>query len=248
MKKLRKRILKVSILRMIDECPDTSHMGEYASSPANEFSIDRAHAEDCRSLESNHREALDKLERILQHLETWHNEVLAQYNGTLANETLDAEKDALSEACDTIANLQTDVQECDCNKGGRWDNREYRYFNPSFNYVTKTGKPADGLTPDEVRKYTRQDYDRMERLGEDWSYIGIRAQAEIGLPSRFPDSLTIQRISSGGLWGIESDSDKEYIASVAADELSDLKAQLKELGFSARSIAQAFKDVKDEDE
>jgi hypothetical protein len=32
---------------------------------------------------------------------------------------------------------------------------EYRFFNPSFNYVGDDGEAVDGLTPDDVRKYIR---------------------------------------------------------------------------------------------
>ena len=51
----------------------------------------------------------------------------------------------------------------------------------------------------------------------------------------------IQDISSGGLWGVESDSDKAYFAEVAGEELAELKSQLQALGFSKRAISQAFK-------
>src|ERR1019366_7105759 len=56
-----------------------------------------------------------------------------------------------------------------------WNRREYRYFNPSENYK---GEPAE-----DIRKYVRQDYNRMEQLNAgDWCFIGIRADAEIGVP------------------------------------------------------------------
>ena len=75
---------------------------------------------------------------------------------------------------DLLDALAEEMTECDCN-GGDMSRHEYRYFNASFNYVTKDGKPADGLTPDEVRKYTRQDYESLERLNAgDWCYLGIR--------------------------------------------------------------------------
>src|SRR6266853_6006175 len=58
--------------------------------------------------------------------------------------------------------------------------REFQYFNPSFNYVDETGNPKDGLTPVQVRKYVQEDYRRMENLNAgQWSYIGVIAK-EIG--------------------------------------------------------------------
>jgi hypothetical protein len=131
------------------------------------------------------------------------------------------------------------MTECDCN-GGDMGRHEYRYFNASFNYVTKDGNPADGLTPEEIRKYTWQDYERLERLNAgDWCYLGIRASADIQTLSSGP----IQHIRSGGLYGIESDSDRAYIESVEKEELADLREQLQSLGFSKRAVSMAFRNV-----
>ena len=44
-----KRILSVTVKRMVDDSPDTSWLGEYSDTRKSEFSIDRAHAEDCAS-------------------------------------------------------------------------------------------------------------------------------------------------------------------------------------------------------
>jgi hypothetical protein len=54
----------------------------------------------------------------------------------------------------------------------------------------------------------------------------------------------VQRIRSGGLWGIESDSDASYIAEVEQGELADLRSELKAVGFSTRQITAAFRDVR----
>ena len=51
----------------------------------------------------------------------------------------------------------------------------------------------------------------MERLNRgDWGYIGVRADAEI-----IVDGVS-QDITSGGLWGVESDSDRAYLAELTA--------------------------------
>jgi hypothetical protein len=89
----------------------------------------------------------------------------------------------------------------------------------------------------------------MERLNRgDWCFIGIRAEAEIQLfhkpvHSLDPGQTSIQTLTSGGLWGIESDSDREYLESVEQEELADLKTQLLVLGFSKRAISNAFKSI-----
>ena len=87
----------------------------------------------------------------------------------------------------------------------------------------------------------------MEQLNRgDWCYVGIRAEVDVQTSFGSP----IQTITSGGLWGIESDSDKAYFAEVVAEELGQLKTELRALGFSARAISKAFKseNVKEENE
>src|SRR5882762_8068294 len=163
----RKRILSVSIKRMIDESPDTSHLGEYANRPNSEFSIDRAHSEDCASIQpktfdsigewsywnGDAEELLDRVHSAICDNLPLDRELQPHGNFYLSEEM---------QTCETLRAL-AETFDCDCH-GGNWHSREFRYFNPSFNYVDKTGNPSDGLTPEDVRKYTRQDYDRMERM------------------------------------------------------------------------------------
>jgi hypothetical protein len=131
--------------------------------------------------------------------------------------------------------------ECDCT-GGDMGRNEYRYFNPSFNYVDERGKLVDGNTTEEVRKYVAQDYARMEALNRcDWGFIGIRAVAQVGVSLNGGKDYLLQSIRSGGVWGIESDSDG--FEDVEADELADLKAQFAAFGFGRSVIAKAIKAV-----
>ena len=246
-----KRILSVTIKRMVDTNPDTSYLGEYSQNPTSEFSIDRAHAQDCASVKANHRETVDKLERIRQYLEDLYNLNLGTFNGALGDSPAHQEAEHLQEALDTIVALQDEATECDCS-GGDMGRHEFRYFNPSFNYVTKEGKPDDNLTPDDVRKYTRQDYERMEQLNAgSWCYIGIRAEAEVCIVRDIQSNLhrelnslgPIQHITSGGLYGIESDSDRKHIESIEKEELAELRSELLSLGFSKRAVSMAFRNV-----
>jgi len=110
--------------------------------------------------------------------------------------------------------------------------REYRFF------VPYAGGEAVGSK--EYREYGRQDFDRMQGLNNgDWSYVGIQARAEVTLMG----SDIVQRLTSGGLWGIESDSGEDYRAEVARDELEALRLELLAVGFSPRQIGLAFKAV-----
>jgi hypothetical protein len=57
-------------------------------------------------------------------------------------------------------------------------------------------------------------------------FIGIRAEAEIVVNGVW------QLIASGGLWGIESDSDRHHLSAVEQEEFDELNAILQSLGFS----------------
>jgi hypothetical protein len=223
-----KRILEVKIIRAADTDPDTSYLGEYSNQPAPQYAIDRAHALDCPFQEHNHREAFDKLKRVISYLSKLQDE-LTQFTDPNSSEW-----EVLNDAISTIVQAQEDVAACDCGGGDR-ERGQYQYFNPNVaNYK--------GEKPEDVRKYARQDYERMEAYNnQQWCYIGIRAVAKVQTALGAP----IQTLSSGGLWGIESDSDSSYFDSVAGEELSQLKGELKALGFSARAISSAFKNVKE---
>jgi hypothetical protein len=231
----RKRILSITVRRMIDDSPDSSYVGEYSNTAKTEYAIDRAHSEDCASVREDIKQAKQTLEHVQQTIGDLHNNILAQYNGTLANEKLDSEREALDSAYDEIGELIEDIDACDCGERGDMERGQYRYFNgPVENYK--------GLEPAEIRKYIRQDYDRMESLNRgDWCFIGIRAQAQVQTSSD-----VVQRTTSGGLWGIESDSGKDHFESIAREELAQLKTELIGLGFSRRAIATAIKNVQEE--
>ena len=139
----------------------------------------------------------------------------------------------LDESIDALVSLQDEATERDCS-GGEMGRGELRYFNgPVENYK--------GESSEDIRKYARQDYDRMESLNRgDWCFMGMRAEAEVQTGSD-----VVQRITSGGLWGIESDSGKDHFESIAREELAQLKDELVGLVFSRRAIATAFKNVQE---
>lgn len=98
---------------------------------------------------------------------------------------------------------------------------------------------------------------RMEDLNQSgWCYIGIGAEAEVSIPTgtfstaiRGGEEYRIyQTIQSGGLWGIESDSDNDYLESVEKEELAELRSQLTVIGFSSRAISTAFKTIERKEE
>lgn len=88
-----------------------------------------------------------------------------------------------------------------------------------------------GANPE--RSYEEQMTAAEERMAAfnagEWGYIGVRAKAEIWIPIG-SGCYRIMELESAGLWGIESDSDSEYLESVYADERAALLDELKTLG------------------
>lgn len=105
--------------------------------------------------------------------------------------------------------------------------RVFEWFNPQCNDNAEDAE---------------RDYQRMLALDRgEFCYIGIRADAEIVTAG------VCQKITSGGLWGTESDSDEAYLKDLENEQLAELKEQLAAIGFSKRAIAAAFKDVEQAD-
>jgi hypothetical protein len=105
---------------------------------------------------------------------------------------------------------------------------EHRYF-IAANSPEETGNPES----------VEQDYKRMEAgMRGEWCLIGIRAEAEVHLTGD-----TVQRITFGGLWGIESDSEENYFKQIETEELANLNAELLAIGFTADEIKEAFEQA-----
>jgi hypothetical protein len=83
--------------------------------------------------------------------------------------------------------------------------------------------------------YAEQDAERREayRRG-DFSMVGVVAEADVVI-----DGVT-QHITSGGLWGVESDSGDEYIDEVAAEEYADLRKILTSIGVPTSQLPTEF--------
>lgn len=122
--------------------------------------------------------------------------------------------------------------------------REYRYFNSAS--IESSNSDEDN------RKYAQQDYKEMTALlNGEWNYLGIKAEAKIAIPDggrtiNGATSIT-QTIHSGGLWGVESNSEDGYVKQVEDEQLDELRSQLHAIGFSKRAIAAAFRNVEREE-
>jgi len=107
----------------------------------------------------------------------------------------------------------------------RWRRGQFPYFLPATEWWN-----LKGAEKREAWKHALEDMELLESLGETWDLIGIRAEAEIVV------NTVLQQIGSGGLWGIESNSDDSYLGMVEAEELDNLVMILKELGFTESEI------------
>jgi len=103
-------------------------------------------------------------------------------------------------------------------------NRDYNYFKPY------AGEEKPGT--ETYKKYGLQDFKRMESLNNgNWYFMGIQAKAVVKYPIG-SGNWRLETFTSGGLWGIESDSDEDYIESIKAEQLDDLKAHLEQFGIN----------------
>ena len=75
----------------------------------------------------------------------------------------------------------------------------------------------------------------------DFFYIGIKAEAEI-ITSYDGKNWLINKITSGGLWGIESNSGEDYLEEVRLEEERELKDILLKFGFDAGEIEDALSE------
>jgi len=115
----------------------------------------------------------------------------------------------------------------------------YRYFIPTnhvpynagdWEHVTGKALAAVikefGSTVKAAESYALQDYERAEAWNRGaWCMVGVVAVAEVEVNG------ARQTIKSPGLWGIESDSGEDHFKEVGEEQLSELRAILRELGF-----------------
>ena len=122
-----------------------------------------------------------------------------------------------------------------------WEDEEH----PDVSYLESkivNGKVEDSCrytqneydaNPEQVMKWVEEDMHRLETYGEHWIMMGCKAKAIINVPIQHnSENSIIQTITSGGLWGIESDSTPEYLKEVETEELECLRLQLEALGVS----------------
>lgn len=82
--------------------------------------------------------------------------------------------------------------------------------------------------PIRTKRYIKEDMQRLEQFNSgELCVYGCIAEAEVSYPVNANGDRRIQKFTSGGLWGIESDSDREYREETAKEQLEDLKEHLE---------------------
>ena len=106
---------------------------------------------------------------------------------------------------------------------------EFRWFNPAMT-GDETGNPESPA----------QDYARAEAYNRgEWSMLGCVAVATISRPCG-QGSRRLDKLTSGGLWGVESDSGADYLKSVESEQMADLAEHLKAFGIECPAPAPAI--------
>lgn len=99
--------------------------------------------------------------------------------------------------------------------------------NPDLSYLTDHmgGKDKRSIRLDNERL---ADYDKGR-----WRMMGIVAECSYIMPISTNNQTAIgQDIQSAGLWQVESDSDKEYLAEIEGQEIEQLKEICTKLGIA----------------
>lgn len=127
---------------------------------------------------------------------------------------------------------------------------DFKYFVPA-NSVQDHRKGLSRMgysrsqAEDMAREYCRQDYARMEALSSgQWHFIGIQAEARVSYGTN-PNGTDrrLEWFTSGGLWGIESDSNIDYLLEVANDEFADLREHLETFGVNLTDFDELVNDA-----
>lgn len=97
----------------------------------------------------------------------------------------------------------------DDDRGDNWDHRSYRYIG---NFQETSDDRA------EWDRAILADVERLESYGDQWSCVGVRAEA-------WKDGVMLGE--SMGIWGIETDGSRSYFQEVEEEQQNDAVAEAK---------------------
>lgn len=117
---------------------------------------------------------------------------------------------------------------------------DLNYLLTELDYINQRVVKSDRYSNDDIKEYgwdkivewVEGDIERYEEHGIDWYSIGIVAKAIIMIPFEIISyknglpckvwNFKLQEISSGGIWGIESDSDDCYVEDEGKGQIDEL--------------------------
>ena len=172
---------------------------------------------------------------------------------TRLSEDIDMFKDGIYEddRTEDQARLRKDIDEFTAKLAGEYGTVPFLYDMevktvyddyPDLSYLDQY---EDSDDPEE-QKYYEQDQKRKESYGDTWNMVGIKAVATIYIPFKVVTNkgeeinFHVETIDSGGLWSIESDSDKTYFTEVAEDQINHLKGYLDMLNVNTKGGFRLF--------
>ncbi len=112
---------------------------------------------------------------------------------------------------------------------GEMGRNEHRYFVAAMS-GEETGNPES----------VEQDYKRSEDYGNGWYQMYLRFEALVSING------IMQTVTSGGIGGVESDSDESHFDEIREEEKDELAGVLQSMGFSEEQITTAFQEAKEE--
>ena len=95
--------------------------------------------------------------------------------------------------------------------------------------------------------YAKQDQERLQDFYDgEWHMQGCIAEATVSYPiTPLSTACRLQDFTSGGLWGIESDSDDGYREEVEKEQLAELKEHLEQFGVDTSDFYEIYEEGQD---
>ena len=103
--------------------------------------------------------------------------------------------------------------------------------------------------PEQVQGYIDEDKKRLQEFYDgSICMIGIQVKAEVSYSiNPKTNDRRIEWFTSGGLWGIESDSDESYLKDIQVEQIDDLRDHLKQFNVDLSNFdelaEQAIEDI-----
>ena len=97
--------------------------------------------------------------------------------------------------------------------------------------------------PKLTRRYIKEDMERLSNFGKTWVMLSCVAKAEVSYPINESGDRRIETFRSGGLYGVESDSDSEYLKEVEKEQIEDLKQHLEHFNVDLSSFEKKVEEA-----